>query len=115
MGVQRAVKELLLLCHFNKNKLHLGDSIDTALYKFSKKNLQIYGLSSAYKEVEEIVFNSANKYQVKLLRPANKEVHQMIFDEESNEDSKFEPSVQKVNKNKSIFTIRLLYNSILSL
>lgn len=79
MGVDEAIKELLMLCYFNKNKFAISDSIDSALYSFFKKNMKIDGLSSAYKDVDEIVFSNTNKYHVKLIQPTNLDVHLKIY------------------------------------
>lgn len=79
MGVDEAVKELLILCYFFKSKFAITDSIDSALYSFYKKNMKIDGLRTAYKEIDEIVFSSINKYHAKLVRPIDYAIHRKLY------------------------------------
>jgi magnesium-transporting ATPase (P-type) len=73
------VRELLFASYFNNKENAVKNSIDAALFEFAKKNLKMGGLDKAYKLVDEIEFNSSNKYHVKLLEPVNIDIHHKLF------------------------------------
>lgn len=74
------MRELLGVCDFNNNKLTISSPFDMALFEFAKEcRYQNNGREVCYRPIEEIEFNSSNKYHVRLFEPivkansANKE------------------------------------------
>jgi magnesium-transporting ATPase (P-type) len=74
-----AVRELLVLAYFNQNPNNVVNSIEKALFDFAKKNLNLPELGKAYKIIEEIEFNSTNKFHVILLEPVDNDIHLKMF------------------------------------
>jgi magnesium-transporting ATPase (P-type) len=74
-----AVRELLLLTYLNQNPNNTVNSIEKALLEFAEKNLNVPELENAYRLIDEIEFNSTNKYHLKLIEPVDNNIHKQMF------------------------------------
>ncbi|CAF0812430.1 unnamed protein product [Brachionus calyciflorus] len=84
LGVDKSILELLAICYLgNDFNTKNENSIDIALFNFSDKNLKIPKLEKCYKLLDEIRFNSKNKYHVKLLKPVDLATHSRLFSSKS--------------------------------
>jgi sodium/potassium-transporting ATPase subunit alpha len=89
MGVKKLTAAAYLCnnAHYDENdqcnnlniRRAFGDATDIALLRFSETYSQTKNLKDNYTELQEIPFNSKNKWMVKLLKPKNSQIHESIF------------------------------------
>jgi sodium/potassium-transporting ATPase subunit alpha len=65
----------------------IGDATDIALLRFSHQHSEFENLNEIYRELVDIPFNSRNKWMMKLLKPENNNIHNVIFGHESSSQS----------------------------
>lgn len=84
VGARLALRELLGFCVIGQHMNWKTSAVDSALRSFGLKNLLVKPAlnlesSDAYKEIDEVAFNSENKYHVKLLQPIDVNTHNYLF------------------------------------
>ena len=65
----------------------IGDATDIALLRFATQHGEFDNLPSMYAEICEIPFNSKNKWMMKVVRPKEQNVHNVLFGFESSSQS----------------------------
>ena len=107
--------QLLAACYMcNNYRQNLySNSIDCALHEFTERKVIHLSLDSMYQVVNEIDFKSVNRFQIKLVKPKNLLMHNLLFGNLTQKESlllvKGAPDVLKI-KCKYIIDTRICLN-----